>query len=163
MPDAEVERAVRVLRIIVAALVMGLVTFIAVAAGLVASGSAVENPEAALPLLVALAGFALAGVPAYVVARLTILKKLRRGVAEGATAAISTDELTRSFTALTIVGCAVAEGASLFAIVILLVTGIWWVLVVPALGIALIVLQAPSRDKFHQFASRATGTHWPQL
>ena len=79
----------------------------------------------------------------------------------GATESLSIEALARHYMTLILIGCALAEGFSLFGIVILLVSGVWWAAAAPAVGLALIVLQVPTRDKFSQFVSRATGSHWP--
>jgi hypothetical protein len=61
---------------------------------------------------------------------------------------------------LTLIGCAMAEGASLFGIVALLITGHWLAIVVPALGLALLGLQFPTRAKFSSFADAVTRSSW---
>ena len=67
-------------------------------------------------------------------------------------------QLASRFVQLTIIGAAQAEGISLFGLVVYLVTGVQWTLVVPVLGLLLLAVLFPTRDRFRAFAARVTGT-----
>jgi len=161
MQTDNVDGILRLPRLAIAGMAVGIITFAAVTVVLVAGGTLGTRPDLARPLLLALLGLGVAEVPGYAAVRQGILRRLRDAAVGGQMAPLPADVLARYYVTLTLVGGALAEGLSLFGIVIVLVTGAWWGLAAPAVGLALIALQVPSNARFGQFASQATGTSWP--
>ena len=63
----------------------------------------------------------------------------------------------QGFQTATLLPSAMNEGASLFGVVIYLLTGHWAGLVVPVLGLMLFALLMPSAEKFRRFVSEVIG------
>jgi hypothetical protein len=160
MMDSEVDQVVRTLRIVMVAMLAGVVGFGAIAVILVVGGNIATQPQNANMLLAVLACFAVTGIVAYVVVRTALTGNVRRSCEGLAVDQVPAATLLKGFQMITLIGGALAEGVSFFGIVILLVTGAWLALAAPAVGVVLIALQAPSRDKFKRFAGSVTGQHW---
>lgn len=161
MVNSEVDQAVRMLRIVVTAMVLGVIGFGAVVVWLVAGGTVRANPEIADVLLLVLVGLAVAEVPAYLAVRTAMIGNLRRSRGDQAPEEVPIEALAKVYSTVTLIGSALAEALSLFGLVILLVSGTWWALAAPLAGVALIAMQLPSQYKFGCFVSNTTGRHWP--
>jgi len=160
MADRQVEQALQTLRLVVAAMIFGLVSFGAITVFLITGGTMTSRAELARVLLPILGLLVLAEIPVYVVLRRAVLAKLRRISDADSTEQIPTDQTIQSFTTLTIVGAALAEGPSLFGIIIFLLSGNWLAMVAPALGLLLLAALLPTRGKFDHFTSGATKPGW---
>jgi hypothetical protein len=158
--EAEVDQAVRILRTIIVAMLAGVVGFGTIAVILVVGGYAGTQPQLATMMLAALGGLAVVELVGYTVVRAGITGNTRRSCQGQGPDLAPSEELLKGFQTITLIGAAMAEGLSLFGIVVLLVTGVWLALAAPAVGVVLIALQTPSRDKFNRFAGSVTGQHW---
>lgn len=156
----EMPASLQNLRLIIPAMAMGMILFAAIVIFLITSGRMDTDPEPANLLLLVLAALAVAELAAYVVIRKVITGNLRRRWLGHAVEDVPPEELLKWFQTLTLVGAAMAEGLSLFGLVILLVTGNWPAIVAPAIGLLLIALHFPTRDKLNRFAGSVTGQHW---
>ncbi|MBU0617697.1 MAG: hypothetical protein KKI02_08260 [Planctomycetes bacterium] len=148
------------LRLIIPAMAMGVILFAAIVIFLITGGSMSTNPELANVLLFTLVALAVMELAAYVVVRKVITGNLRRRWLGHAVEDVPPEELLKWFQTLTLVGAAMAEGLSLFGLVILLVTGNWLAIVAPAIGLLLIARHFPTRDKLNRFGGNVTGQHW---
>ena len=148
------------LRLIIPAMAMGVIIFAAIVIFLIAGGRVNTDREPANLLLLVLAALAVMELAAYVVVRKVIAGNLRRQWLGHAVEDVPPEELAKWFQTLTLVGAALAEGLSLFGLVILLITGNWLAIVAPAIGLLLIARHFPTRDKFNRFAGSITGQHW---
>ncbi|MFQ5807112.1 MAG: hypothetical protein ACE5I3_11750, partial [Phycisphaerae bacterium] len=101
-----------------------------------------------------------AEIPAYALLRTAIMGNLRRTWDGRASDEVPKEELAKGFNLLTIIGGALAEGLSLFGLVILLVSGNWLAVAAPVIGLLLLAAQLPTRDRFNRFAGNVTGQHW---
>jgi hypothetical protein len=156
-----IDQAVRTLRIVVAAMMMGVLGLSVVA--IFIGRQAEPDPKMANVLLVVLAVIAVWELIAYVVIRASMLNRLRRRFAENPPAADPTAELIGNFNSLTIIGCAMPEGLGLFGSMIMLITGAWPALAAPVLALILLAWQLPSRDKIERFVSGVTGQQWSEM
>jgi hypothetical protein len=152
--------SLRQLRLIIPAMAMGVILFAAVVVFLVTSGSITADAALANVLLLALTALAAAELVGYLIARKALTGRLRQQWLGHAAEDVPPHELARAFQALTLIGAAMAEGLSLFGLVIVLVTGSWPAIVAPAIGLLLIALLFPTPDKFSRFAGSITGQPW---
>jgi hypothetical protein len=159
MVDAEDNQHLQISRLVIAAMAMGIIGFAAVVVLLAAGGRMNADPQLADILLIVLAILAVAQVPVYVFVRRAILANLRRTCDSRTSGEAAAQELTKGFNALTITGGAMAEGLSLFGLVILLLSGNWLALAGPLVGLLLLAVQFPTRDKLRRFVESATGQH----
>jgi hypothetical protein len=143
----------RVLRVIVAAMAGGMLSFLAIAVFLVEGGTMTLDPDLAKVLLPVIAFLAVGEVVAYLVLRSATIRKLNEPqpphVAEhGAPTPMG------SLATLTIIGCAMAEGVGLLAIVTYLLSGnhLAWIPVAAALLV--LAMQWPTRDWLKHFSPR---------
>jgi hypothetical protein len=160
MANDKLHPNVQNLRLMIPAMAMGVIIFAAIVIFLVAGWRMNTDPTLENPLLLALAALAVMEIVVYVVMRKVITGNLRRRWLGHAAEDVPADELAKCFQTLTLVGAALAEGLSLFGIVTLLITGNWLAIAAPAVGLLLIALHFPTRDKFNRFAGNATGQHW---
>ena len=156
MADTETDAVLRVLRIIIAAMMMGIIAFGVVVAILVGADIVEEDAQLAKILLIALAAVGAAELPAYFGVRAAMLGNLRRAGGEGKPEDASSVSLAGGFNTLTLIGAALAEGFSLFGLVVVLVSGQWLALAAPLVGLILLARQFPTRDKFNQFVASVT-------
>ena len=156
--DPGLAASLQQLRIIVAALLFGVVSFAAVAMFLVQSGSFPTSPDLARVLMATLAALAVGATVAYRLVRQSFLGKLR---ARGGTGERPLAELLQPFQTLTLVGAALAEGCCLFALVIYLLTGLPVALVAAAVGVFALALFFPRRQRFQAFRAAAGGSPAP--
>jgi hypothetical protein len=160
MSNDDVLALLQPLRLIVPAMALGVVIFAAIVIYLITVGGMSTTPDLANLLLATLAALAVILLVTYVIVRKLVTEWLRRSQADPGSGAVAPAAVARGFFTTTLIGAAMAEGLSLFGIVILLVTGNWLALVAPAVGLLLILLQVPTRDRFNRFASSVTGQHW---
>jgi len=160
MRSDEMPASLQNLRLIIPAMAMGVIVFAAIVVFLITSGGMNTDPEPANLLLLVLAALAVMELAAYVVIRKVMMGNLRRRWVGRPVEDVPPEELARGFQTLTLVGAALAEGFSLFGLVILLVTGNWLAIAASAIGLLLIALHFPTRDKLSRFAGNVTGQHW---
>jgi hypothetical protein len=156
MADEPVARVILTLRLVFFAIAAGIVVFGTVAAVLVAGGTVPARPELGSLLLPALLVAAVLTSVAFLVVRQAILAGLPRTDPAVGAVEMPLPTLLGRFHALTIVGGALAELPSLFGIVVFLLTRQWIALLVPILGLVVLVLLIPSRDRFTRFTERVT-------
>lgn len=161
MHDPDLERRLQPLRLVVAAMSVGIIALVVVASVLVAGGSAAQKPELASPLGLALGISVIVAAVAYTLMRNRIIAGLRQTYEEQSTPDDPATELAPRYAVITIIGAALAEGPSLLGGVVVLVTGQWTALVVPAVGLVVLALLFPSQDRFASFVAQATGRIWP--
>ncbi len=152
--DPRLAATLQRLRIVVAALLLGAVSFAAVAVFLVQSQTRPTSPEPARALMAALAALAVGATVAYRLVRRGLLGQLR---ARGGTGGSQIEELLEPFATLILVGAALTEGWCLFALVIYLVTGLPVALVAAAVGVFILALFFPGRRRFQAFREAAGG------
>jgi hypothetical protein len=157
MADTETDAVLRVLRIIIAAMMMGIIAFGVVVAALLGAGIVEGDAQLGKILLIALAAVGAAELPAYFAVRMAILGNLRRAGREGKPEDASSGRPAGGFNTLTLIGAALAEGFSLFGLVVVLVSGQWLALAAPLVGLILLARQFPTRDKFDRFVASVTG------
>ncbi len=160
MTNDKLHPSLQNLRLIIPAMALGVIIFAAIVIFLVAGGRMNTHPTLENPLLLALVALAVMEVVAYIVIRKVITGNLRRRWLGHAAEDVPPDELAKWFQTLTLVGAALAEAPSLFGLVILLITGNWLAIAAPAIGLLLIALHFPTRDKLNRFAGNVTGQHW---
>ena len=160
MAYTNTEQALKPVRLIIPAMIMGAGLFGVLTVFLILGKIVETRPDMANLLLATLGGLVVMEIPAYVIVRNVALGKLQQQY-QGRTPddAIGV-ELAKGFVQITLIGAAMAEGISLFGLVILLITGNWLALIAPVLGLLVIAMQFPTRDKFGRFASDITGQHW---
>jgi hypothetical protein len=159
--NEQIDEALRILRIIVAAMMMGVLALGVVA--IFIGQQAKPDAKLANILLVLLAVMAVWELIAYAVVRVSMLNRVRRRFAENPPGADPTPELIGTFQSLTTIGSALAEGLGLFGAVIMLITGAWAALAAPAVALIVLALQLPSRDKLARFVSGVTGQQWSEM
>lgn len=157
MTDERVGRMIVTLRVVWAAIVLGLLSFTAVAVALVTGGTFSTQPRLA-PLLLSILGLSAAAmIVVFQVVRQTLLAGLRRARRSDPATEVPLEKLVNGFQAMTIVGGALAEAPGLFGTVVFLLTGHWLALLVPLVSCGVLGLLFPSRDRFTRFAVQVTG------
>jgi len=148
------------LRIIIGAMAMGIILLGIVVIFLENTFSQKTDPKIVTPLMISLAALALAEIPAYIIIRLNTIRKLSEQYKKNRPQENPTEELTARYAVLTIIGSAMAEGVSLFGLVILLLTTQWFVLSIPILGLIILTFLFPTEGKLASFVFAVTGRHW---
>lgn len=151
-PSDPIPRGIATLRIIAFALVTGVTLFLIVAAFVAPVGGPGTQRHRGLFVSVSFI-LAIAHVAGYVLIRRSIVSRtaaLPRPSEPSAQTA-----WLQAYQGLTLIGCALAEGAALVAIVFYLLTAEPMLTVVPVFGIVAIALQFPSIDRFESFAAAA--------
>jgi hypothetical protein len=159
--DPDLDRRLQPLRLVVAAMAVGIVTLAVVASVLAAGGSVSLKPELAGPLGLALGVFVVVAAVAYTLVRNRMIAGLRQIYEEQSTPDDTATELAPRYAAITIIGAALAEGPSLLGGIVVMLTGQWTALVVPGVGLVVLALLLPTRDRFASFVTQATGRSWP--
>lgn len=160
MRDTDARPTLQQLRLIVMAMGAGVIIFGLIVILLVARERVNTDADLARPLLAALGALAVVEIVAYVVLRKLLMGSMRRRWLGQAVEDVPAEELTRGFQALTLIGAALAEGLSLFGLVVVLVTGTWPAIVATVAGLLALALAMPTRDKLNRFAANVTGQHW---
>jgi hypothetical protein len=156
----DIGRTLLRLRVILAAMGGGIVALVAVAISVVTGQAFRPDPGPATMLFPALGCMALGAIAAYVILRRQIVAGLRRVWQEQDPAERQPGNLIGHFQTLTVISAALAEGPSLIGAVIFLVTGIWAALFAPLLGLFVLSLLLPTRDRFERFAARVMEQEW---
>ena len=155
---AEIDKGLLQLRIIIGAMMGGIVIF-GVAA--TAMGMNAEfDPDQTKMFLLALAGLCVMELPAYFVVRRVLMGKIQSEYQQSRRSEDPSVALLAQMTTLTIIGGAMAEGVSLFALVIVLLTGARVALIVPGLGLIVLSLLFPTRYRLSEFVANVTGRRW---
>lgn len=141
------------LRIILVALIAGLVAMMAVAVFVMRP---TPDPSAEKVFLLTLAVLVAGEVIAYVVVRRIWTGQLRQRFG-GRQVEADEPQIIRGFWTLAFIGAAMTEGASLFAVVIYMISASRPALLVAGLGILLLLIQLPTLDRFRGFAEHLTG------
>ncbi len=144
------------LRILFFALIAGVATFGVLVVLVLRPTPSEADPSAYTASLVALAG-------ALVVAWFVVSRVLRRGL-RARVAEAGHDEapaiLHRGFFTTCLVGGAMAEAFSFFALVVYMLTASPMALVAAGLGLLALLIQVPTADRLHRFMEEAQG-HGP--
>jgi len=148
------EAMVRTLRIIVFAMIVGVLAVTAVAGGFAPLGAADEELKSILILVVVTMG--VSGGLAYTLVRRQLLARACRQASEGSERGDTQDLAMQAYRTLVILGSAMAEGVGSLGAVAVLVTGFWPLAVVPLAAVILLAMNMPSRDGFAVFAERLT-------
>lgn len=144
--ETTIEDAVRTLRLILGALIAGLVLFVGIAWVTDVTENAARGLEV-LPYVTPV--LAVADLVGYLVLRRVMLDRLRsRLKQQGASDESPLELMPRELFTLTMVGAALAESVGLFGTVVFLVTRLDWVLVAPAVAVGVILLLMPSAERF---------------
>ncbi|MBN1513994.1 MAG: hypothetical protein JXB13_18400 [Phycisphaerae bacterium] len=146
------EAMVRTLRIIVLAMIVGVLALAAVAGAFAPLGAADEAIKSIFVLVVATIGVSF-GL-GYALVRRQLLARACRQASEGLERDDTQALAMRTYQALVIVGAAMAEGVGSLGAVAVLVTGYWPLAVVPLAAVVLLAMNVPSRDGFAVFAER---------
>jgi hypothetical protein len=136
----DIETGVRTGRIIITAMLVGVLAFAAIAFYFVEHGNFQVNRSLSTTLLLAWAVLAVVEIAAYVTLRTSMLKQLP----DRASLTEQSPKIADMLATRTIIGAAMAEGLALFATVIYLLTGQRSVLVLVALGLLVVAIQLPS-------------------
>lgn len=150
--------AVRVQRLVLAALMAGVAVFLAVALSIVASRPA-ANPANSLPLIAVLCAFTpVAAIASQLLPRLVAAQNrkvlaAKAGENPGSSAGITDDALIAVSTAAGIVGAAPLEGAAMFAVLTFLQTANWWLLAIPAALLLLMLTWWPSTGRLKRWVA----------
>lgn len=147
--------SIKTLRIMLIAMIAGILAFGIVACLLAPLGG--DDSQLANVLLLVLALMAVGELSAYVVIRMVILGKLRQAVADSANTDDPQTLVLPVFYQITIIGAAMAEGLSLFGLVIFLLFAAPPALIAPVLGVVLIAARFPSENKLANFTLDVTG------
>jgi len=158
MAHLEPDRVLRTLRLIVAAMILGVAGFAAVVVVLVSRGFPPHAAGLGRLLLLALGVLAVAEAQTYATVRALIVRRLRRAAEERGPDHVPVEDLAGSFNTITLLGAALVEGASLFALVTVLVTGQWVALAAAAVGLLLLLWLLPTHGRFSAFVAQVTGS-----
>ena len=154
-----VNQALMVLRLLLAAIGGGMVIFAGIAVLLVKSGSMEGKRELAPILLPILGLIAILELPVYATMRRGIVSKARQAWDRAPSSGDPAVELLPSYNMLTIIGGALAEGFGLFGTVVLLLTGSWPALAAPAIALLALAAVFPSPDRLNRFVTAVTGQY----
>lgn len=156
MTDGEINRVLTPLRLIIAAMAIGVITFGGIAIFLV-HGGAVETDSQLVPVLLPVLGvIGIGAIVAYLGFSRIMRARLRHASEDASSDEIDTGRCAGAFNTLTIAGGALAEGASFFGIVAYLLTGNGLTLIVPGLGLLAMAVLFPSRERFQRFVADIT-------
>jgi hypothetical protein len=155
--DTNVNQALRVLRLLLAAMGGGMVVFAGIAVLVVKSGSMDSRPALAPILLPILGLVAILELPVYATMRRGIVSKARQAWDRTPSSDDPAVELLPSYNMLTIIGGALAEGFGLFGTVVFLLTGSWPALAAPAIALVALAAVFPSQDRLNRFVTAVTG------
>ncbi len=143
------------MRLIVAAMMMGLLTFSVIA--LVVGSRITPNPNITKLLLGVLALMSTMEFLGFFVLRKAMIASLRGQITADIPVEEAEARLLPSWNTLILIRSAMMEGIGLFGAVIALITGLKVVLLVPAIILSLFVLGFPSQDKLSAFTADLTG------
>jgi hypothetical protein len=150
---------VATLRLVVIALIVGLLSFVGVALWLTTTTPPPPNPSAALFWAV-LGGLAISELAAYFLLRAAIVASARRQFQAGGSPDTGYSALTGIYFTVTLIGIAMAEGIGLFAAILLLIMGDTRLLLVAGAALAAKLALFPTENRYRSFIQRISGT-WP--
>ncbi len=153
--NQELDGAIRSLQIVVAAMMMGIVSFGVVV--LVVGPSLQPNPALAKVLLSVLGLVGLAEILVDSVLRMIVLGKLRSRLEQTKSIEEAEREALPAWQTLTLIRCAMAESFGLFGLVVALVTGAKLASIAPVIALVLLALGFPARWRLTALASSLTG------
>ncbi len=159
MANTSLPRTVLVPRLILTAMLLGIVTLGVVAVVWVHTGRATLQPQLGRLLFPALALAAVPVVVAYLLLRGGVLGRLRHEAAH-TPERVTVEVVGVRLLPVTIVGGALAEGLSLFGVVVYLLTGHVPALAAPAAGIVALLFLMPSAARIGRLTSMLTGRVW---
>lgn len=139
----------RIPTVILLALVTGIVTFSVIVVVLRLSGERELDPAVGRSLLMLLAVMAVAEIPAYLLLRRQFLARAR-AMKDEALELLGRGLAPQPLFNLTVVGAAMVEGLGLLGVVAVLVGAPLYALAAPALAVALILAQIPTRARYEQ-------------
>jgi hypothetical protein len=150
-----VEEAIRGLRVIVAGLIAGLLAF-AVLAVVVRTSMTPTGSVPPLVLLGLLAVVAVSSAAAYAAQYTKVVRDLSVRATELRQLADPSSAIVGPYRAFAIVGAALIEGPSFFALIVYILTGQPLAMVAAALGVVLLIAHLPSRSAVRRLGERAT-------
>jgi hypothetical protein len=150
------EKALLTLKIVVSALLAGVIVTWAVI--LAISGSKPDRPELTGPLSTILLVFAVVATVLPMLLYRPIVGKARQEIANAPAQADHAGIAVRYLQVYTLISVALGEGLGLFAAVVYLLTGYQSAMLLAALGIILIVRQFPTSGQLESFLARARET-----
>ncbi len=159
--DDNISGRLRVGRIIVGALIAGLTIFVVMVGVLRQRIEPAANPEATRLLLLVLLALPVAELPAYLLVRTALLRRLRNSLSDQQATDSLRQSLAEQMLALSLLGSAMLEGFGLYGGVVCMITGEWTALIAPAIAILGLILCLPTEDRFARFESRVTGRPSP--
>ena len=136
-------------RLIVLALVLGIVIFAGLVVFLRLSSDTALNPEVGKLLLVVIGGLAVSNSVVYFLLRKSFVARAQEAKAE-ALELLKQDAMPPQLFSLTIIGAALAEGVGLLGVVAVLLGAPWFALAAPAVAVVLMVAQLPTREKLER-------------
>jgi hypothetical protein len=139
----------RTTSVILVALVAGILTFAGVVIFLRLSGERELDPAVGRMLLAAFGLIAISEIPVYLLLRKQFLARARQAKDE-ALELLRRGLVPPPLFSLTIVGAAMAEGLGLLGVVAVLLGAPLYALAAPALAVALILAQIPTRERLEQ-------------
>lgn len=139
----------RVASVILVALVLAIVTFAGVVLFLRLSSERELDPAVGRLLMLTLGLLAVAELPVYVLVRKQLLARARSMETE-ALELLRQDLTPQPLFSLTIVGAAMAEGLGLLGVLAIMLGAPLYALAAPALAVALILAQIPTRARLEQ-------------
>lgn len=153
-----IDAALRPARIIVAAMTAGMMAF-GVLAVLFARPVALAA-SARTVLIAVLFVLPISGYVTHALIHRNIIGRLRERYAQEPPSAELAARFARDTTPVTIIGAALAEAFGLFGLVVVMITGLYPVLLAPALAVLALLLQIPTRAKLAKLVSAVTGQTW---
>jgi hypothetical protein len=142
-------------QIILGAMVLGMLAFAGVAI-FVRPQMEPADPGLGRTLLITLIALAVGELAAYLVLRMSVIRRLRASLGGQAGGPELERMVAGQVLSLTIIGAAMLEGCGLFGIVIYLVSGATVGLLAPALAIGGMALLLPTRERNARFVARIT-------
>lgn len=156
--EAELAKWLQPVKIVLLAMIVGLIGFAVVSYVLRKDGS-FEAGEKAGPVLLGILGLmAIGELPAYLIIRQTIAGKTRRRWREEQPVNDPVSFFGQPIATVAILGAAMAEGLGLFGILIYLMAGNVWGLAVGGVAMILVLAQIPTRQSVDRFISAMTAT-----
>jgi hypothetical protein len=150
-PQATPEDAVRTLRVLVAALVLGMAIYVVVLLTLVPAPA--PTPSKRLMALIVGPLWRVGLLASVAVPR--VMARSARRAHQGAP--FDEASLTSRWRAMEIARMAYLEGPGLTGAVLYQVTGEWWTLLAPALSVAVMLLSVPGEAAYTRFREELTG------
>lgn len=137
------------LRIIVLALMGGLVMFAVIAVVLRLQGLVAPVPQAETVLPIVVLVTLLGSVGLSFAVRSRLLAEVKKSKAE-ALAELRADRVPQAFATATIIGAASIEGPGLLGIITVLLGGPWYCLAAPIVAIGVMLWTLPDRQRFEE-------------